>query len=61
MINNQKIVCPTCGKQDTWQAENKFRQSAGLTPVTLRIVLVKTPGGKNEAEAFFSTDINFCK
>ena len=31
---------------------------AGLTPVTLRIVLVKTPGGKNEAEAFFSTDIN---
>ena len=31
---------------------------AGFTPVTLRIVLVKTPGGKNEAEAFFSTDIN---
>jgi hypothetical protein len=31
---------------------------AGLTPVTLRIVLVKTPGGKNEAEAFFSTDID---
>jgi len=31
---------------------------AGSTPVTLRIVLVKTPGGKNEAEAFFSTDIN---
>ena len=31
---------------------------AGLTPVTLRIVLVKTPDGKNKAEAFFSTDIN---
>ena len=31
---------------------------AGFTPVTLRIVLVKTPGGKNEAEAFFSTDIS---
>lgn len=31
---------------------------AGSTPVTLRIVLVKTPGGKNEAEAFFCTDIN---
>lgn len=31
---------------------------AGFTPVTLRIVLVKTPGGKNEAEAFFSTDVN---
>lgn len=31
---------------------------AGFTPVTLCIVLVKTPGGKNEAEAFFSTDTN---
>lgn len=31
---------------------------AGFFPVTLRIVLVKTPGGKNEAEAFFSTDLN---
>jgi hypothetical protein len=31
---------------------------AGLAPITLLIVLVKTPGGKNEAEAFFSTDIN---
>ena len=30
---------------------------AGLPPVTLRIVLVKTPGGKNEAETFFSTNI----
>ncbi len=30
---------------------------AGCTPVTLRIVLVKTPNGKNEAEAFFGTDI----
>lgn len=30
---------------------------AGFTPVTLRIVLVKTPNGKNEAEAFFSTNI----
>lgn len=30
---------------------------AGLAPVTLRIVLVKTPSGKNEAEVFFSTDI----
>jgi hypothetical protein len=31
---------------------------AGITPVTLRIVLVKTPGGKNEAETFFSTETN---
>lgn len=31
---------------------------AGLVPVTLRIVLVKTPNGKNEAEVFFSTDIS---
>ena len=31
---------------------------AGVAPVTLRIVLVKTPGGKNEAEVFFSTDIS---
>jgi len=30
---------------------------AGLTPITLRIVLVKTPNGKNEAEVFFSTNI----
>ena len=30
---------------------------AGRVPVTLRIVLVKTPGGKNEAETFFSTKI----
>ena len=30
---------------------------AGLVPVTLRVVLVKTPNGKNEAEVFFSTDI----
>jgi len=30
---------------------------AGIAPVTLRIVLVKTPNGKNEAEVFFSTDI----
>jgi len=30
---------------------------AGLTPVTLRVVLVKTPAGKNEAEVFFSTNI----
>ena len=29
---------------------------AGCLPVTLRIVLVKTPNGKNEAETFFSTD-----
>ena len=29
---------------------------AGCTPVTLRIVLVKTPDGKNDAETFFSTD-----
>ena len=21
----QKIVCPTCGKKNTWQPENKFR------------------------------------
>ena len=31
---------------------------AGFEPLTLRIVLVKTPDGKNVAEAFFSTDIN---
>ena len=30
---------------------------AGHTPLTLRIVLVKAPGGKNTAEAFFSTDV----
>lgn len=30
---------------------------AGKPPVTLRIVLVKTPDGKNSAETFFSTDI----
>jgi hypothetical protein len=30
---------------------------AGCAPVTLRIVLVKTPDGKNAAETFFSTDI----
>lgn len=30
---------------------------AGELPLKLRIVLVKTPGGKNEAETFFSTDI----
>ena len=30
---------------------------AGQPPVTLRVVLVKTPGGKNEAEVFFSTDL----
>ena len=30
---------------------------AGVLPLKLRIVLVKTPGGKNEAETFFSTDI----
>lgn len=29
---------------------------AGCMPVILRIVLVKTPGGKNEAETFFSTN-----
>lgn len=31
---------------------------AGIPPITLRIVLVKTPDGKNPAETFFSTDIN---
>lgn len=31
---------------------------AGITPITLRIVLVKTPDGKNTAETFFSTDID---
>lgn len=30
---------------------------AGVVPLTLRIVLVKTPDGKNAAETFFSTDI----
>lgn len=29
---------------------------AGELPLTLRIVLVKTPGGKSEAETFFSTN-----
>lgn len=32
---------------------------AGCAAVTLRIVLAKTPGGKNEAEAFFSTNTTF--
>lgn len=31
---------------------------AGLAPITLRVVLVKTPNGKNAAETFFSTDVN---
>ena len=31
---------------------------AGIAPVQLRIVLVKTPNGKNEAETFFSTDVD---
>jgi len=31
---------------------------AGQMPISLRIVLVKTPNGKNEAETFFSTDVN---
>ena len=31
---------------------------AGIPPISLRIVLVKTPNGKNEAETFFSTDVN---
>lgn len=31
---------------------------AGKPPLPVRIVLVKTPDGKNVAEAFFSTDIN---
>lgn len=30
---------------------------AGELPLTLRIVLVKTPNGKNEAETFFSTNL----
>ena len=25
MSNQQKIKCPTCGKQDTWNIENTFR------------------------------------
>lgn len=29
---------------------------AGKSPITLRIVLVKTPNGKNAAEVFFSTE-----
>ena len=33
-----------------------FWYHAGELPVELRVILVKTPGGKNEAEAFFSTD-----
>lgn len=31
---------------------------AGLAPITLRVVLVKTPNGKNAAETFFSTHVN---
>lgn len=31
---------------------------AGEPPLSLRIVLVKTPGGKNVAETFFSTDVS---
>lgn len=31
---------------------------AGELPIKLRIVLVKTPGGKNEAEVFFSTELS---
>jgi hypothetical protein len=31
---------------------------AGKLPVRLRVILVKTPEGKNEAEPFFSTDVN---
>ena len=31
---------------------------AGKPPVKLRVILVKTPDGKNAAEAFFSTDID---
>ncbi len=31
---------------------------AGQRPVPLRIVFVKTPNGKNEAETFFSTDVD---
>ena len=30
---------------------------AGELPLKLRIVLVRTPGGKNEAETFFSTNV----
>ena len=30
---------------------------AGELPLKLRIVLIKTPNGKNEAETFFSTDL----
>jgi hypothetical protein len=30
---------------------------AGEAPIAVRIVLVKTPNGKNEAEVFFSTDV----
>lgn len=25
MNNQQKITCPTCGKQNTWHPENAFR------------------------------------
>jgi hypothetical protein len=31
---------------------------AGVAPIPLRIVLVKTPNGKSEAETFFSTNID---
>jgi hypothetical protein len=30
---------------------------AGVRPLKLRIVLVKTPNGKNEADTFFSTNL----
>jgi hypothetical protein len=30
---------------------------AGEPPISLRVVLVKTPDGKNKAEVFFSTDV----
>jgi len=30
---------------------------AGVSPIKMRIVLVKTPNGKNAAETFFSTDV----
>lgn len=25
MNNQHKITCPTCGKQNTWRPENKYR------------------------------------
>ena len=45
-------------KEIEYLAFNCLWYQAGRPPLTPRVVLVKTPGGKNVAEAFFSTDID---